>query len=769
MATEAERLRLTRATLLGQLQKYDESKTGVVPAPNFVASIKSLGLNFGEAIVDSLMVQCRIDDEGSVDYSELREAVAREFEQGPSDASRGSTTRPTSQSVSSQPIRPSVAHEKIAAAQQQSRLVRSKHSEVLELFQSYDHGELGQDDLRGGLRSLGIRETSDLDMLLAKTSSSELTYNAFIRALTLSDHASGGSLAETQVLAGSQLAGDARSGAQAAGGRKPNHNEGEFGSWAARKRTDPRKNFAHRERSDEGNAPQRIPGKKQTVSKHLYDSTQLNSHLEHEIGPRNMVTASKIPVTGAGDQGDADQCESAALVNSKFKLLRHQIYAAVRKMDSGGMTATEFQDKLFTLGVEIPADVLRLLQSHDSSGAAAFRDFMQAFERHFEARCSELDVASTVASGEVLKAMKARLFARFGHSGIQQLSNRFIAHDRGSGSLAFAPFTRALASAELELETAQVQTLFNSYDRVGDGSIDHRKLVKDLSGPLKHARIELVRDAFRLLDRAGLGAVDLRSLRSSFNVAKHPDVEAGARTAKDVREEFVATLTTQHDDGMLSADEFETYYRNLSALIEDDASFEALIRGVWTLADKPPPPPSFAARGGGKGKPAPLAAQTHGSIISWNQSASGLETRSATKERNPRISEPAAQRQSYRVSDWNKHSSNTAQDEMNTQFGVRRSTPTHQAFLAGESAGQGGFLNWPTTKTAAPAMTTQASDQAERTRSSAHPTEVRERSMHPIAAKHLCQPAPFGVDASVSIAKKSPSKSTAVSLSALMG
>ena len=47
MATEAERLRLTRATLLGQLQKYDESKTGVVPAPNFVASIKSLGLNFG--------------------------------------------------------------------------------------------------------------------------------------------------------------------------------------------------------------------------------------------------------------------------------------------------------------------------------------------------------------------------------------------------------------------------------------------------------------------------------------------------------------------------------------------------------------------------------------------------------------------------------------------------------------------------------------------------------------------------------------------------
>jgi hypothetical protein len=51
--------------------------------------------------------------------------------------------RPTSQSVSSQPIRPSVAHEKIAAAQQQSRLVREKNKEVLGLFQAYDHGEVG--------------------------------------------------------------------------------------------------------------------------------------------------------------------------------------------------------------------------------------------------------------------------------------------------------------------------------------------------------------------------------------------------------------------------------------------------------------------------------------------------------------------------------------------------------------------------------------------------------------------------------------------------
>ena len=63
-----------------------------------------------------------------------------------------------------------------------------------------------------------------------------------------------------------------------------------------------------------------------------------------------------------------------------------------------------------------------------------------------------------------------------------------------------------------------------------------------------------LRDALAATDAAqqrpgercsGLGGVDLRSLRASYNVAKHPDVVAGTRNAKDVRDEFITTLNTQ--------------------------------------------------------------------------------------------------------------------------------------------------------------------------------------------------------------------------------
>ena len=215
---------------------------------------------------------------------------------------------------------------------------------------------------------------------------------------------------------------------------------------------------------------------------------------------------------------------------------------------------------------------------------------MQAFERHFEARCSSLTSRRLLRRRGSSRAMKSATVRAA--SGTAASSNSRIASSctiSGSGSLAFAPFTRALASAELELETAQVQTLFNSYDR-------RRRQVASITetrqGPLArsstHASSSCATHSGCSTARGSAPSI-CASLRSSFNVAKHPDVEAGARTAKDVRWRVRATLTTQHDDGMLSADEFETYYRNLSALIEDDASFEALIRGVWTLADKPPP------------------------------------------------------------------------------------------------------------------------------------------------------------------------------------
>jgi hypothetical protein len=72
---------------------------------------------------------------------------------------------------------------------------------------------------------------------------------------------------------------------------------------------------------------------------------------------------------------------------------------------------------------------------------------------------------------------------------------------------------------------------------------------------------------------------------SIYDASKHPDVMAGRRSAGEILREFLDTFDVGGEkDGKVSTQEFENYYGNISASIDDDNYFELMIRNAWHIS-----------------------------------------------------------------------------------------------------------------------------------------------------------------------------------------
>jgi hypothetical protein len=90
-------------------------------------------------------------------------------------------------------------------------------------------------------------------------------------------------------------------------------------------------------------------------------------------------------------------------------------------------------------------------------------------------------------------------------------------------------------------------------------------------------RTNLVRQAFRKLDRDGSGVVEVDDIRGVYSAKNHPDVRSGKKSEEDVLCDFLETFELHHNisdkalmDHKITWEEFEEYYCNVSASIDDD-------------------------------------------------------------------------------------------------------------------------------------------------------------------------------------------------------
>ena len=89
--------------------------------------------------------------------------------------------------------------------------------------------------------------------------------------------------------------------------------------------------------------------------------------------------------------------------------------------------------------------------------------------------------------------------------------------------------------------------------------------------------------AYDKLDKNKDGRITLEDIAGTYDATKHPDVLGGKKTPEQVYCEFLANWDTQIADGIVTREEFHDYFKDISASIDTDNYFAAMMKSAWKL------------------------------------------------------------------------------------------------------------------------------------------------------------------------------------------
>jgi calcyphosin len=142
----------------------------------------------------------------------------------------------------------------------------------------------------------------------------------------------------------------------------------------------------------------------------------------------------------------------------------------------------------------------------------------------------------------------------------------------------------------LGFSEGEIQTLFREFDLSRNGLIEYDEFLRVIRGPMNETRRAIVAKAFKKLDKDGNGYVDINDITGVYSAKTHPDVKSGKKTEQQILLEFLETFEVAHNmrdnktpDHIVTTEEFDEYYNNVSASIDDDEYFALMMNNAWNL------------------------------------------------------------------------------------------------------------------------------------------------------------------------------------------
>lgn len=180
---------------------------------------------------------------------------------------------------------------------------------------------------------------------------------------------------------------------------------------------------------------------------------------------------------------------------------------------------------------------------------------------------------------KILKTLKAR-----GAHGIRGLGIVFRRMDNnGDKKMDRHEFMWGLKENGHTLSPSEFERIFKYFDKNNDGKITYDEFLRGVRGDLNDFRKGFVAIAFKKLDKTGNGIVDVEDLLVNYDVTFHPKFRSGEMSKNDILNEFMAQWDTKQRDGKVTLDEFEEYYADVSASIDEDDYFELMMRNAWHI------------------------------------------------------------------------------------------------------------------------------------------------------------------------------------------
>uniref|UniRef100_A0A7S3KF90 EF-hand domain-containing protein n=1 Tax=Euplotes crassus TaxID=5936 RepID=A0A7S3KF90_EUPCR len=184
---------------------------------------------------------------------------------------------------------------------------------------------------------------------------------------------------------------------------------------------------------------------------------------------------------------------------------------------------------------------------------------------------------------DLLREIKGRLLERSSF-GIRGLGRIFRAmDDNGNRQLDIDDFRWGLIDFGITITKEEAAQLLKHIDRDGSGTIDFDEFLRFLRGDLNDFRKNLINQAYDKLDVNKDGLVKLDDIEKLYDASQHPDVMDGKKTEQEVILEFMQKWDTQEKDGIITIEEFYDYFSDVSASVDTDEYFEAMMKSAWKL------------------------------------------------------------------------------------------------------------------------------------------------------------------------------------------
>ncbi|XP_059950323.1 calcyphosin isoform X1 [Mesoplodon densirostris] len=152
-----------------------------------------------------------------------------------------------------------------------------------------------------------------------------------------------------------------------------------------------------------------------------------------------------------------------------------------------------------------------------------------------------------------------------------------------SRSLDAGELQRGLAELGLVLDMAEAQGVCRRWDRDSSGTLDLEEFLRALRPPMSQVREAVITAAFAKLDRSGDGVVTVDDLRGVYSGRAHPTVQSGECTEEEVLRRFLDNFDSSEKDGQVTLAEFQDYYSGVSASVDTDEEFVAMMTSAWRL------------------------------------------------------------------------------------------------------------------------------------------------------------------------------------------
>ena len=121
------------------------------------------------------------------------------------------------------------------------------------------------------------------------------------------------------------------------------------------------------------------------------------------------------------------------------------------------------------------------------------------------------------------------------------------------------------------------------YDIDGDESISFDEFLRGLREPLTARRLNMVKKAFQIMDKDSSGKVTVNDIYQVYDVTRNKDFIEGKKSREEILNDFLAGFegVKGNRDGIITWEEWQDYYTDLSMSIVDDTYFVRMMESVW--------------------------------------------------------------------------------------------------------------------------------------------------------------------------------------------